>query len=360
MLDMGFIPDIERICKLVPFTRQTLFFSATMPPEITRLTETFLQNPVRVEVARAATTADNIAQHLVATRGGPDKRETLRQLLRSADDLKNAIVFCNRKRDVVLLHKSLLKHGFPVGALHGDMDQRARMASLEAFKTGDVDLLVCSDVAARGLDIPDVSHIYNFDVPIHAEDYVHRIGRTGRAGRSGTALTLVTRDDQKYVDSIERLIGNKIEWQGPRPDELGPGEEAPARRGRGQRPSAGRSGRHSAKRPESVWRATACSGRTEITSAAAHATASIAPATTRPDERTKHHQPRQEGRPPAGSHQGEPRHSRRRDARTIQRRSASAITSPLSCCGRHDCRMQSGSKRKCENVAELNGICSRF
>ena len=200
MLDMGFIPDIERICKLVPFTRQTLFFSATMPPEITRLTETFLQNPVRVEVARAATTADNIAQHLVATRGGPDKRETLRQLLRSADDLKNAIVFCNRKRDVVLLHKSLLKHGFPVGALHGDMDQRARMASLEAFKTGDVDLLVCSDVAARGLDIPDVSHIYNFDVPIHAEDYVHRIGRTGRAGRSGTALTLVTRDDQKYVE----------------------------------------------------------------------------------------------------------------------------------------------------------------
>src|SRR5690349_1975494 len=118
MLDMGFIPDIERICKLVPFTRQTLFFSATMPPEIARLTQTFLSNPVRVEVARAATTADNIAQHLVATRGGPDKRETLRQLLRSADDLKNAIVFCNRKRDVVLLHKSLLKHGFPVGALH--------------------------------------------------------------------------------------------------------------------------------------------------------------------------------------------------------------------------------------------------
>jgi superfamily II DNA/RNA helicase len=253
MLDMGFIPDIERICKLVPFTRQTLFFSATMPPEITRLTETFLQNPVRVEVAPAATTADNITQRLVATRSGPEKRETLRQLLRSADDLKNAIVFCNRKRDVGLLHKSLLKHGFPVGALHGDMDQRARMASLEAFKTGDVDLLVCSDVAARGLDIPDVSHIYNFDVPIHAEDYVHRIGRTGRAGRSGTALTLVTRDDQKYVDSIERLIGNKIEWHGPHPDELGPGEEAPASRGgRGRRPSAGRGERRPAARAEPV------------------------------------------------------------------------------------------------------------
>src|SRR5947209_8646411 len=251
MLDMGFIPDIERICKLVPFTRQTLFFSATMPPEITRLTETFLQNPVRVEVARAATTADNIAQHLVATRSGPEKRETLRELLRSADDLKNAIVFCNRKRDVVLLHKSLLKHGFPVGALHGDMDQRARMASLEAFKTGDVDLLVCSDVAARGLDIPDVSHIYNFDAPIHAEDYVHRIGRTGRAGRSGTALTLVTRDDKKYVDSIERLIGNKIEWQGPPAAELGGGEEEPtARSGRGRRAPAPR-GERRASRPDS-------------------------------------------------------------------------------------------------------------
>jgi superfamily II DNA/RNA helicase len=321
MLDMGFIPDIERICKLVPFTRQTLFFSATMPPEITRLTETFLQNPVRVEVARAATTADNIAQHLVATRGGPDKRETLRQLLRSADDLKNAIVFCNRKRDVVLLHKSLLKHGFPVGALHGDMDQRARMASLEAFKTGDVDLLVCSDVAARGLDIPDVSHIYNFDVPIHAEDYVHRIGRTGRAGRSGTALTLVTRDDQKYVDSIERLIGNKIEWQGPHPDELGPGEEAPARRGRGQRPSAGRSGRHSAKRPESVGEQPRAQGEQRSRPPRAR-DGEHRPRETRPDERTKHHQPRQEGRPPAGSHQGERRHPPRRDAPGRERDSA--------------------------------------
>ena len=239
MLDMGFIPDIERICKLVPFTRQTLFFSATMPPEITRLTETFLQNPVRIEVARAATAAATIKQRLVATRGGPEKRETLRRLLRSADDLKNAIVFCNRKRDVGVLHKSLLKHGFPVGALHGDMDQRARMASLDAFKNGDVDLLVCSDVAARGLDIPDVSHVYNFDVPIHAEDYVHRIGRTGRAGRSGCSLTLVTREDQKYVDAIEKLIGNKIEWEGPRPDELGTSEDEPAARERPRGRSAG-------------------------------------------------------------------------------------------------------------------------
>ncbi|MEA2834446.1 MAG: hypothetical protein QOG66_2648 [Methylobacteriaceae bacterium] len=306
MLDMGFIPDIERICKLVPFTRQTLFFSATMPPEITRLTETFLQNPVRVEVARAATTADNITQRLVATRSGPEKRETLRQLLRSADDLKNAIVFCNRKRDVVLLHKSLLKHGFPVGALHGDMDQRARMASLEAFKTGDVDLLVCSDVAARGLDIPDVSHIYNFDVPIHAEDYVHRIGRTGRAGRSGTALTLVTRDDSKYVESIERLIGNKIEWQGPRPDELGPGEEPVARHGRGHSRPTGRAERRPATRGESPPNEFRGEQRSRPTRARS---GEHRPREPRPEQPVEFH-PRQNGRP-ASSPRPEQRRPRR-------------------------------------------------
>jgi superfamily II DNA/RNA helicase len=309
MLDMGFIPDIERICKLVPFTRQTLFFSATMPPEITRLTETFLQNPVRVEVARAATTADNITQRLVATRGGPEKRETLRQLLRSADDLKNAIVFCNRKRDVVLLHKSLLKHGFPVGALHGDMDQRARMASLDAFKTGDVDLLVCSDVAARGLDIPDVSHIYNFDVPIHAEDYVHRIGRTGRAGRSGTALTLVTRDDAKYVDAIERLIGNKIEWQGPRPDELGAGEEEPVARGRGRRGSTGRGERRPARTEPAAGEQRA--GGQHRSRPGGGRGGEDRPRDARP-QRGAAHQPRPHGRP-APSERGEQRRPPRQE-----------------------------------------------
>jgi superfamily II DNA/RNA helicase len=233
MLDMGFIPDIERICKLVPFTRQTLFFSATMPPEITRLTEAFLHNPVRIEVARAATTAATIRQSLVATHGHAEKRETLRRLLRTADNFKNAIIFCNRKRDVAILHRSLDKHGFSAGALHGDMDQLARMASLDAFKNGDVALLVCSDVAARGLDIPDVSHVFNFDVPTHSEDYVHRIGRTGRAGRSGTAITLVTGEDRKYLDQIETLIGNKIDWEGPGLHELPPAEEAP-------RPTRGR------------------------------------------------------------------------------------------------------------------------
>ena len=212
MLDMGFIPDIERICKLVPFTRQTLFFSATMPPEITRLTEQFLQNPVRIEVARAATTAATITQQLVASHGGGAKRDTLRRLIKSADGFKNAIIFCNRKRDVAILYKSLEKHGFSVGALHGDMDQRARMLSLDAFKTGAVDLIVCSDVAARGLDIPDVSHVFNFDVPTHAEDYVHRIGRTGRAGRKGTALSIVSPGDEKYLAEIEKVIARKVDW----------------------------------------------------------------------------------------------------------------------------------------------------
>src|SRR5262249_19091740 len=212
MLDMGFIPDIERICKLVPFTRQTLFFSATMPPEITKLTETFLHNPARIEVAPAASTAATISQGLAASASGPAKRETLRRLIRGAADFKNAIIFCNRKRDVAILHKSLQKHGFNAGVLHGNMDQHARLASLDAFRTGSVDLIVCSDVAARGLDIPDVSHVYNFDVPTHAEDYVHRVGRTGRAGKSGIAVSIVTPADQKYIAEIERLTGQKIDW----------------------------------------------------------------------------------------------------------------------------------------------------
>ncbi len=250
MLDMGFIPDIERICKLVPFTRQTLFFSATMAPEITRLTQQFLHNPVRLEVARAASTIETITQGLVASAPGSAKRETLRQLIRGADNFKNAIIFSNRKRDVALLSKSLEKHGFSVGALHGDMDQRARMTSLEAFRNGDVSLLVCSDVAARGLDIPDVSHVFNFDVPTHAEDYVHRIGRTGRAGKLGTALSIVTKSDQRYIDDIEKLIERKIVWSGAMPDQIpdGDADDMPAERGRGasrggERPSAGRESR---------------------------------------------------------------------------------------------------------------------
>jgi superfamily II DNA/RNA helicase len=211
MLDMGFIPDIERICKLVPFTRQTLFFTATMPPEIRRVTEAFLHNPVRVEVSKPATTAVTVTQSQVPSgREAHDKREVLRRLLRDAKDLKNAIIFCNRKREVAVLHKSLQKHGFSVGALHGDMDQPARMAALDQFRKGELPLLVASDVAARGLDIPEVSHVFNFDVPHHPDDYVHRIGRTGRAGRTGTAISIVTSLDHKSIAAIEKLIGQTI------------------------------------------------------------------------------------------------------------------------------------------------------
>ncbi|MGO4524843.1 DEAD/DEAH box helicase [Microvirga sp. 2MCAF35] len=242
MLDMGFIPDIERIVKLVPFTRQTLFFSATMPPEIQRLADAFLHNPVKVEVARAASTASTITQRLVATgREDYEKRETLRELIRSATDLQNAIVFCNRKRDVAVLHRSLQKHGFDAAALHGDMDQHARMAALDSFRSGEMPILVASDVAARGLDIPAVSHVFNYDIPHHAEDYVHRIGRTGRAGRSGQSFTLVGPGDEKSLAAIEKLIGQPVEWQGPTLAER-PASEGSSRRrgGRGEERSRGR------------------------------------------------------------------------------------------------------------------------
>ena len=211
MLDMGFIPDIERICKMIPFTRQTLFFTATMPPEIRRITETFLHNPEKIEVSKPATTAVGVSQFQVAVGREPhEKREVLRRLLRDAKDLNNAIIFCNRKREVAVVHKSLQKHGFSVGALHGDMDQSARTAALNQFRNGEIPLLVASDVAARGLDIPAVSHVFNFDVPHHADDYVHRIGRTGRAGRAGTAISIVTPLDQKSMVAIEKLTGQTI------------------------------------------------------------------------------------------------------------------------------------------------------
>jgi len=226
MLDMGFIPDIERIAKLIPFTRQTLFFSATMPPEIQKLADRFLQNPERVEVAKPASTAKTVTQRFVASHGKDyEKRATLRDLIRAQTDLKNAIIFCNRKKDVSDLFRSLDRHGFSAGALHGDMDQRSRMAMLQNFKDGNLQLLVASDVAARGLDIPDVSHVFNFDVPIHSEDYVHRIGRTGRAGRSGAAFTIVTKRDTKHVDAIEKLIGEDVQWLNGDLSALPPAEE---------------------------------------------------------------------------------------------------------------------------------------
>jgi superfamily II DNA/RNA helicase len=190
-----------------------LFFTATMPPEIRRITEQFLHNPVRVEVARPATTVSTTTQLLVKTGREPhEKRDTLRSLIRSAEGLTNAIIFCNRKREVAALQRSLVRHGFSAIALHGDMDQSSRTAALDQFRKNEVSLLVASDVAARGLDIPAVSHIFNFDVPHHPDDYVHRIGRTGRAGRTGTAITVVAPAEQKSVAAIEKLIGQTIPW----------------------------------------------------------------------------------------------------------------------------------------------------
>ncbi len=208
MLDMGFIPDVERIVSLLPKIRQTLFFSATMPPEIRRLADAFLMNPKSISVAPPASPAALVEQSLVVVPIA-EKREALRRLIRG-EDVKNAIIFCNRKRDVDILYKSLRKHGFDAIALHGDMSQPARTETLERFRNNEVRLLVASDVAARGLDIQGLSHVFNFDVPIHAEDYVHRIGRTGRAGREGRAFTLAAPADGKFVSAIESLIGKPI------------------------------------------------------------------------------------------------------------------------------------------------------
>jgi len=260
MLDMGFIPDIERICKLVPFTRQTLFFTATMPSEIRRITETFLHNPEKVEVSKPASTAVTVTQSQVGVGREPhEKREVLRQLLREAKDLKNAIIFCNRKREVALLHRSLQKHGFGAAALHGDMDQTARMAALDQFRKGELPLLVASDVAARGLDIPEVSHVFNFDVPHHPDDYVHRIGRTGRAGRLGTAISIVSPSDQKSLIAIEKLIGQPIaraEISVPVSAETSPIPAVPhgekASEERKPRRERSRGGRNKSQRPEAA------------------------------------------------------------------------------------------------------------
>lgn len=241
MLDMGFIPDIERICKMIPPSRQTLMFSATMPPEIEHLAATFLSNPVRIQVAKASSTATTVTQRLVSSgRESHEKREVLRSLIRNAVDMKNAIIFCNRKRDVQIVYKSLEKHGFSVGALHGDMDQRARMMMLDGFRGDKIKILVASDVAARGLDIPDVSHVLNYDVPIHAEDYVHRIGRTGRAGRSGTAYTIVTTADTKFLAAIEKITAQSIEWEGQPVSARGDSDDAPRDFRRGQQNAKGR------------------------------------------------------------------------------------------------------------------------
>ncbi len=217
MLDMGFIPDIERIFQLTPFTRQTLFFSATMAPEIERITDTFLHAPTRIEVARQATTSETITQKLIAftptrkDQTAKQKRELMRAVIEAEGEAcTNAIIFCNRKTEVDIVAKSLKAHGLDAAPIHGDLDQSQRMKTLDGFRDGSLRFLVASDVAARGLDIPAVSHVFNFDVPSHAEDYVHRIGRTGRAGRKGTAYTIATPADEKYLGAIEGLIKSPI------------------------------------------------------------------------------------------------------------------------------------------------------
>ena len=234
MLDMGFIPDIERICKLLPITRQTLFFSATMPPEIQRITKTFLHNPTQIEVAARSQAASTITQGWIAVPSDPKgKRDALRRVI-AEQPIKNAIVFCNRKRDVAILEKSFERHNLSGRALHGDMNQHARLETLQKFRDGEITYLIASDVAARGLDIPEVSHVFNFDIPDAPEDYIHRIGRTGRAGREGHAIGLVARSDRPKVSAIENLIGSTLPWlEGEQ--EAASEDEAPAKRGRGRR-----------------------------------------------------------------------------------------------------------------------------
>ncbi len=285
MLDMGFIPDVEKIVGFLPANRQTLFFSATMAPEIRRLADAFLSNPKTITVSRAASVATTIVMGLALV-AEHDKREALRRLIRS-EDVQNALIFCNRKRDVDILYKSLSRHGFSVGALHGDMSQPARFATLEKFKANELRLLVCSDVAARGLDIGGLSHVFNFDVPIHAEDFVHRIGRTGRAGREGHAFTLASPDDKQAVDAIEKLT------RGPIPRIVVPGLDVVewAEGGGGKR----RGGRGAPRRGE---------GRTEAkTEGRAAPRDDAAPARAEPEKRGK--------RPPRGESRGEPRGEQR-------------------------------------------------
>ena len=237
MLDMGFIPDVERIVAMLPRNRQTLFFSATMLPEIRRLADVFLQNPKEISVSRPASVATTITEGLVLV-AQQDKREALRRLIRT-QKVQNALIFCNRKRDVDILYKSLDRHKFNAGALHGDMTQSIRFATLEKFKAGDLQLLVCSDVAARGLDIGGLSHVFNFDVPHHAEDYVHRIGRTGRAGLEGHAFTIAEPEDAAAVAAIEALIRHPIPpvaVEGLDPVDWA-AEDGRRRRGRGRAPA---------------------------------------------------------------------------------------------------------------------------
>ena len=256
MLDMGFIPDIEKIVARLPRVRQTLLFSATLPPEIRRLADKFLTTPQEISVAPPSSTAANVEQG-IARVDPHDKRDMLLHLLK-AEDVRNAFIFCNRKRDIAALEKALQKTGFSVGALHGDMVQSARQRTLEAFKQGEIKLLVCSDVAARGIDVDNVSHVFNYDVPHHAEDYVHRIGRTGRAGNTGKAYMIATPEEEINVAAIVHLIGKaipQINLAGAAP--MAEKSEAPSERPRENRSRAERPERST----ETCWASTRAGSR---------------------------------------------------------------------------------------------------
>ncbi len=250
LLDMGFIPDVERIVKLLPPLRQTLFFSATIMPEIRRLADKFLMNPKEIAVAPPTSPAETVDQSMIVVNRG-DKRAVLRQIIRERN-VEAALIFCNRKRDVDILGRSLKRHGLNAAALHGDMVQTVRMETLDGFRDGTISFLVASDVAARGLDISGLPYVFNFDVPSHAEDYIHRIGRTGRAGMPGIAVTLAAPDDTRYLDAITRLIGKKIPlMESPNVEAAALEDSEPPRRGRGRGRERVRGERSRSKRPRS-------------------------------------------------------------------------------------------------------------
>ena len=259
MLDMGFILDVEKIASMLPSIRQTMLFSATMPPEIKRLADQFMMNPKQISVAPPASPAETVDQKKVMCRPR-EKSAALRRIM-AGEEITNAIVFCNRKRDVDLLVKTLTKYGVNAAGLHGDMVQFTRMETQDKFKQGEIKILVASDVAARGLDIVTVSHVFNYDVPHHPDDYVHRIGRTGRAGRSGKSYVFCTEDDAKSLSAIERLIKREIpvlEVEGANgPEEVAAApanddEHAERPRRRRARSSGGRSRRSAEATPEAA------------------------------------------------------------------------------------------------------------
>ena len=317
MLDMGFIPDIEKIFQLTPFTRQTLFFSATMAPEIERITNAFLHNPARVEVARQATASETIEQKLFSftpsrrDRAFTEKRALLREIItREGEACQNAIIFCNRKIDVDVVAKSLKSHGFDAAPIHGDLDQSQRTRTLDGFRDGTLRFLVASDVAARGLDIPAVSHVFNFDVPSHAEDYVHRIGRTGRAGRKGRAYTLAAPADDKYLSAITSLLKMDIP-AGEVPEFTASASSDKPRRERDEKKEGGRSRSRGSRsrRGDSERRE---SPQVEETLAEEAPVAAVAEEAPKPEPRAERQPERREGeRREGGERRGGDRRGRR-------------------------------------------------